>query len=495
MSLNDKVVTRFAPSPTGFLHIGGARTALFNYLYARACGGKFILRIEDTDMGRNSEEAAEAILKSMKWLGLNWDEGPFYQSRRFASYKGYAEEMVSRGLAYRCFCSPERLENMRKEQAAKGLDPRYDRSCLSLDAGDAAARAAAEKHVIRFKMPPAAELSFDDMVHGPLAFSSDVLDDFVIIKSDGAPTYNFAVAMDDHDMGITHVIRGDDHISNTPKQIAVLSALGFRVPRYAHVPMILGSDKAKLSKRHGATSLTWYEEAGYISEAVVNYLALLGWSLDGTTEFFTMDELVEKFTPERIGRTPSVFDLVRLEHFNAYYLKNMEPGEKLRRTKSYMASFMPDLASLPRFSDDAFLGQLLRAMGDRLKLLAGFRQLAAPFVSDSFEYCDEVVKKTMKDFPREKFAPAIAAVESVLRGCEPFEAAALEAAMRAAAIPGANFSKAVFLLRSALTGSTVSIGIFDIAALLGTHETLERIGRYKDRMDKAFADGGHTLSV
>jgi len=487
MTENKTVITRFAPSPTGFLHIGGARTALFNYLFAKARGGKFILRIEDTDMQRNSEEAAAAILKSMKWMGLDWDEGPFYQSHRFEIYKKYALEMVERGLAYRCFCSAERLDEMRTRQQAAGIDPKYDGTCTILSAGEASSRAAAgEKHVIRFRMPAGKNLSFDDMVHSNLNFSSDVLDDFVIMKSDGTPTYNFAVAIDDHDMGITHVIRGDDHISNTPKQIAVLNALSFSVPRYGHVPMILGSDKSKLSKRHGATSLTWYEEAGYIKEAVVNYLALLGWSLDGTSEFFTIGELMEKFTPERIGKTPSVFDLVRLEHFNAHYLKNMPAREKFSLVKNYIAAYMPDIASRPICSDDALLAPLIAAIGDRLKLLSNFRQLAAPFLSDSIEYSEDVINKTVKDFPPEKFRPAIETLRRLITGAVPFDAPGLEPVLRSAQIPGVNFSKSVFLLRSALTGSTVSIGVFDILAILGKDLSLARIDEYSKTMDATF---------
>ena len=434
-------------------------------------------------MQRNSEEAAAAILESMKWLGLEWDAGPLYQSKRFDIYRGYADKMMADGLAYMCFCTQERLEKMRAAQTAAGTDPKYDRACASVSREDAEKRAKdGEKFVVRFKMPEGENIVFDDMVHREVAFNSSTLDDFVIIKSDGAPTYNFAVAIDDHDMGITHVLRGDDHISNTPKQIQILKALGFKIPSYGHVPMILGADKTKLSKRHGATSLTWYEEAGYIKEGVNNYLSLLGWSFDGSSEFFTMRDLIEKFSAERINATPAVFDIVRLEHFNACHLKNMDIEEKTDLMINYAAKNMPGLKCDPALVTRARVKEILLALGDRLKKLSDFALYAAPFINEEIAYAEEVVNKTKKDFPREAFMEAVDGLTEILEKTEPFTAANLEAVLREGRIKGLNFSKSVSVIRSALTGQSVSPGIFDVILLAGRERAVERMRNYKRAM-------------
>ncbi|MEZ7893079.1 MAG: glutamate--tRNA ligase [Candidatus Wallbacteria bacterium] len=482
-NLQNKVVTRFAPSPTGFLHIGGARTALFNYLFAKHFGGKFILRIEDTDMQRNSEEATEAILKSMKWLGLDWDEGPYYQSKRFDIYSRYAEEMIDKGLAYRCFCTPERLDAMRKEQQEKGLAPKYDGKCQPLSKDEVKKRLdSGEKSVVRFKMPAGQSVSFKDMVHGEVSFQSDVLDDFVIMKSDCAPTYNFAVAIDDHEMGMTHIIRGDDHISNTPKQILILNALGFNVPLYGHVPMILGADKTKLSKRHGATSLTWYEEAGYIKEAIVNYLALLGWSLDGSSEFFTKKDLIEKFTVEKTSSNAAVFDLQRLAHFNGYYLKNMEMNAKIKLVMDYTADFLKDMKIETKYFTAEYVQKIIEATGDRLKILTDFQTYGQPFLTDEIEIKEDAAAKIKKDFNADSFKQAIEAIINIFKITD-FQPAELEAKLRAAqSETGINFSKTVLLLRTALTGQTVSTGIFDVVIILGKERVLERLNNFSGKL-------------
>jgi len=438
-------------------------------------------------MQRNSEEAAAAILESMKWLGLEWDAGPIYQSRRFDVYRGYADVLMAAGKAYMCFCSQQRLERMRADQTSAGSDPKYDRACAGISLEDAKKRAAAgEKFVVRFKMPEGENIVFNDMVHDEVAFNSSTLDDFVIIKSDGTPTYNFAVAIDDHDMGITHVLRGDDHISNTPKQIQILKALGFKIPAYGHVPMILGADKAKLSKRHGATSLTWYQEAGYIREGVNNYLALLGWSFDGSSEFFTLSDLAEKFSVERINSTPAVFDIVRLEHFNAHHLKNMDIEEKTSLMISYVKRYMPDLKyDAALFNRERVRGILL-ALGDRLKKLSDFALYAAPFINAEISYADEVINKTKKDFPREAFIEGIDGLAEILEKSEPFTAENLEAILREGRIKNLNFSKSVSIIRSALTGQNVSPGIFDVILLTGRESSVNRIKNYKRVMSATY---------
>src|SRR5437762_3978201 len=311
------VRVRFAPSPTGYLHVGGARTALYNYLFARANGGTFVLRIEDTDAARSTDESVTAILDSMRWLGLTWDEGPdiggphapYFQSQRGELYRRHADRLIAAGHAYPCYCTLEELEARRAGMLERGEAPRYDGRCRGLSAADRAARAAEGRaSAIRFALDPVGESAWDDLVRGRVAFQNEVLDDFVLLRSDGLPTYNFACVVDDQLMQISDVIRGDDHISNTPRQLLIYTAFGWTPPRFAHVPMILGEDGTRLSKRHGATSVAAYRDLGYLPEALDNFLALLGWSYDGKTELFTLDELVQKFRIERVGANPAVFN-------------------------------------------------------------------------------------------------------------------------------------------------------------------------------------------
>lgn len=473
-----RVVTRFAPSPTGYLHIGGARTALFNYLYAKKYGGRFILRIEDTDTARNSEEASEAILSSLKWMGLDWDDGPFYQSHRLDIYRKYAEKLLSEKKAYRCFCTAERLEAQRAGKRAAGGFWAYDRHCHSLDEAEARSRAAAgEKYVIRFSIPDGGAVSFDDMVHGVLNFQNDVLDDFIIIKSDGMPTYNFAVAVDDHEMGVTHVIRGDDHVSNTPKQLLIFGALGVEAPGYGHVTMILGQDKTKLSKRHGATSLGWYEEAGFIKEAAVNYLALLGWSFDDKTEFFTLAELIDKFSESRFGRTPAVFDIKKLEYFNQSHLKAMEIGARAELVYNYAKKYMPELKIDEKYDDLEYFKSVTAIASDRLRLLGDIKTYAWFMFTDEFGYPAELRDKIIKDHGAEAAACALRQMAELFESAGDFSPAGLESVLRSAKIENLNFSKLVFLLRSSLSAQTVSPGIFEVMCALGRERSIERINR------------------
>jgi len=320
--LSDKVRVRFAPSPTGHLHLGGARTALFNWLFARHNKGTFILRIEDTDRTRSTEEFIEAIIEGMKWLGLDWDEGPFLQMDRFNMYRGYAHKLLQEGKAYYCYCSSEELEKRRQEALAKGKSPKYDGRCRDVK-GPVMDRIPA----IRFMMPQVGETVVDDLIRGEVVFDNAQLDDLIIVRSDGSPTYNFCVVVDDLDMNITHVIRGDDHLNNTPKQIHIYQSLGYTIPAFAHLPMILGSDKTRLSKRHGATSVTAYKEMGYLFDAFINYLARLGWA-HGDQEIFTRDEMVEYFSLEDVGKSAAVFNPEKLLWLNSQYIKNT-PSERL----------------------------------------------------------------------------------------------------------------------------------------------------------------------
>lgn len=313
------VKTRFAPSPTGFLHVGGARTALYSWLHARANQGEFVLRIEDTDLERSTQEAVDAILEGMEWLNLNWDEGPYYQTKRFDRYNEIIDGMLKNGTAYKCYCSKERLEAVREEQAAKGERQKYDGCCRG-----AAPRAEGEPHVVRFLNPQGGSVVFDDQVRGRIEIANEELDDLIIRRTDGSPTYNFCVVIDDWDMGITHVIRGEDHINNTPRQINILKALGAPVPEYGHVSMILGDDGAKLSKRHGAVSVMQYRDDGYLPEALLNYLVRLGWS-HGDQEIFSREEMIEFFNVHDINKAASAFNSEKLLWLNQHYIKSLDP--------------------------------------------------------------------------------------------------------------------------------------------------------------------------
>ena len=315
------VVTRFPPSPTGYLHVGGARTALFNWLYARHMGGKFVLRIEDTDMARSTQDSVDAIFEALDWLKLDWDEGPFFQSKRLSIYQEYIQKLLDSGHAYYCTCSPQRLEDMRQKALQSGGKPKYDETCRHRDLPKT------ENAVVRFKAPLEGTTTVADIIKGDIVFQNTELDDFVIARADGTPTYNFVVVIDDMTMGINTIIRGDDHVMNTPKQILLYRALESALPLFGHVPMVLGTDRTRLSKRHGAVSVTAYRDMGYLPDALINYLARLGWSY-GDQEFFTRTELIEKFTLENIGRSPGIFNLEKLQALNADH-KKVTPLAKL----------------------------------------------------------------------------------------------------------------------------------------------------------------------
>jgi glutamyl-tRNA synthetase len=368
------VRVRFAPSPTGYLHVGGARTALYNYLFARGQGGTFVLRIEDTDAARSTDESVTAILDSMRWLGLEWDEGPdvggpfgpYFQSQRRDLYRRWADALLESGRAYRCYCTAAELEARREQQLARGEPPRYDVRCRGLDESQRSAlEAEGRTPAVRFALPDAGETAWDDVVRGRVAFQNDQLDDFVALRSDGLPTYNFACVVDDHAMEITHVVRGDDHISNTPRQILLYQALGWTPPAFAHVPMILGSDGTRLSKRQGAVSVAAYRELGYLPSALDNFLALLGWAFDGKRELFTLDELVRSFQLERVGSNPAVFNLQKLEWINAQHLKMLTEEQRVALARAYLESRGHDFS---RRSPE-WIAALVRAIGDRLKTL------------------------------------------------------------------------------------------------------------------------------
>jgi len=474
------VRVRFAPSPTGHLHVGGARTALFNWLFARNQGGKFVLRIEDTDQERSTEESYRAIIDSLKWLGLDWDEGPlvdgpfgpYFQSQRRQLYREWAQRLVADGGAYLCFCSQEEVAARRKAAGAPEGAP-YDRTCRALDPAEAQRMVLDGKaHVVRYKMPLDGETAYEDLVHGRVAFQNANLEDFILIKSDGFPTFNFAATVDDFSMRITHIIRGDDHISNTPRQIVVYRALGLPTPRFAHVPLIMGPDKPRLSKRHGATSVAQFDVDGYLAEAVVNYLALLGWSYDAETSLFELADLVRKFSLEKVSATPAVFDYQKLQWMNGEYMKRRTVEAKVELVlphlvKAGLVGPEPDEA-LRRY-----VGQVVEVIGERLRLGRQIVDLGGFFFRETVEYAPADRDEFLK---RHYVGAAFKILEERLRVLTPFDVASIEALMRGLAAemglkPGDLFQP----VRVALAGSRSSPGLFETIAVLGRDRVIARL--------------------
>ena len=457
------VRTRFAPSPTGYLHVGGARTALFSYLFARKHGGQFVLRIEDTDLERSTAESVNAILEGMTWLGLDYDEGPFYQTQRFDRYNAVIDELLAKGLAYRCVCSKERLEKLREDQMAQRLKPRYDGHCRGHEVDPS------EPHVIRFKNPADGVVVVDDMIRGRVVFANAELDDLVIRRSDGAPTYNLSVVVDDSDMGITHVIRGDDHLNNTPRQINILRALGHEPPRYAHVPMILGDDGARLSKRHGAVSVIAYRDQGYLPEALLNYLVRLGWS-HGDQELFSVEEMIKLFEIGDVNKAASSFNTDKLDWLNQQYLHHADPARIARLLSPHMGRLDIDPATGPD------LIEVVKAQAARAKTLTELAEISAFFYRD-FETFDEAsAKKHLRLVAREGLERLRTAFE--LMAYEDWTLEGLKHVVEGIAEElGTNMGKVAQPLRVAIVGRAASPGIDETLRLVGKDATLRRIDK------------------
>ena len=456
------VRTRFAPSPTGALHIGGARTAIFNWLFARHYGGKFILRIEDTDRARSTEESVSEILDGMTWLGLNWDEGPFRQSDRLSIYQEYAERLLQSGKAYRCYCTPDELDRRRKEAEKQGRIYRYEGTCRSLKSNP-----LDKPFAIRLMTPEVGTIEVDDLIRGIIHFDAKEIDDFVIQKTDGFPTYNFAVVIDDATMDITHVIRGDDHIANTPKQILIYEALSQGIPKFAHVSMILGSDKARLSKRHGATSVIAYREMGYLPEAVVNYLARLGWSY-GDQEIFSKEELIEKFTLENVGKSAAVFNPEKLLWLNGWYIRN-KPAEEIARL---LIPFLQKKGFQVAF--DERLIKIVSVLRERAKTLLELADSAQYFFTDEIKY-EEVARKK---FLTSDALPILEELIIRLSSLHDFTAPELQRTFgEITERRGIKLIQIAQPTRVALTGGTVSPGIFEVMEILGKDRVIERLKR------------------
>jgi glutamyl-tRNA synthetase len=481
------VRVRFAPSPTGYLHVGGARTALYNHLFARGQGGTFVLRIEDTDAARSTEDSVRAILDSLRWLGLEWDEGPgkggthgpYFQSERRERYRYQADALRAAGRAYPCWCTAAELEERRAAQLARGEAPRYDGRCRSLDEAAGAARAAEGRTAaLRFAHRREGETSWQDVVRGPVAFQNEVLDDFVLLRSDGLPTYNFACVVDDHEMEITHVIRGDDHISNTPRQLVMYEAFGWTPPVFAHVPMILGSDGARLSKRHGAASVEAFRDLGYVPQALVNFLALLGWSPGDNREVFTLPELEREFRLERVGANPAVFDLQKLEWMNGQHLKRLTDEERTRLVEEFLAVRGHDLSARPAEWRQA----LVRAIGDRLKTLADAETYGAFALRDPLETDPAAWSDVLG---RAEAGPRLAALAQRIAQDREFSLESLERATRGlAAELGIKAGELMSATRVALTGRKVAPGLFEVMRLLGRERTLERLREAAERWER-----------
>ncbi|NLC70594.1 MAG: glutamate--tRNA ligase [Desulfuromonadaceae bacterium] len=455
-----KVRVRFAPSPTGYLHIGGARTALFNFLFARRHQGAFILRIEDTDTVRSTQKSVEEILNAMRWLGLSWDEGPYYQSERFSLYQEKVQQLLREGKAYRCYCTSAELDQKREQAMAEGRKPKYDGTCRQC--GE---HIEGKPFVVRFRSPDSGATTFNDLIKGPISVQNDELDDIIIQRTDGTPTYNFVVVVDDVEMGITHVIRGDDHVNNTPRQILMYQALGAPLPSFAHVPMILGADKTRLSKRHGATSVMSYEEMGYLPEALVNYLVRLGWSC-GDQEIFSMEELIAKFSLENVGRSAGVFNPEKLLWLNSHYIKSGDPqrlGRLLQRHLERMGLSVPRPENLPA---------VVALFRERDKTLEEMAKSAAFLFRDKPEMEEAAEKKFLTEANRGLFETII----HYLEGCEPFTHDAVEQCVeKIMAETGLKMGKVAQPIRVAITGGTVSPSVFEILPILGREETLKRL--------------------
>ena len=472
---------RFAPSPTGYLHVGGARTALFNWLYARRHGGVFVLRIEDTDVERSSTDMVTGILDGLRWLGLDWDEGPgvggshgpYFQSERLDRYREAAAGLHAAGHAYYCYCSAERLRAERERAEARGEAWQYDRTCLALTPDQRAALdAQGAPRALRFKVREGTT-SFPDAVHGPISFDGAHIEDFVIIRSDGHPTYHLSVVVDDVDMAITHVIRGDDHISNTPKHVLLFEALGAAIPRFAHVPLILGTDKKRLSKRHGATSVMEYERQGYFPAAMVNFLALLGWSPGNDRELLSKSEMIEEFSLESISRGNAVFNTEKLNWMNGQYIGRCTPDELASAVRPLLVR--AGLGSSDLVNDRNRFDRLLELLRPRSKRLTDFVDQAQPLLLDAVEYTAEAMEKHLRD----PGLPAqLETLRDALAAVDPFDETRLEATLReiASAI-NVKAGTLIHATRVAVTGRTSSPGIFEVLALLGRSQVLRRFDR------------------
>lgn len=456
------ITTRFAPSPTGYLHVGGARTALYSWLYAKSKGGKFVLRIEDTDIERSTQEAIDAILEGMNWLGLDYDEGPYYQTHRFDRYKALIQQLIEEGKAYKCFMSSEELDKIREQQMVNGEKPRYPGTWR-----DRTDHPEGQPFAVRFKNPQEGKVVINDHIRGKIEISNSEMDDLIIQRSDGAPTYNFCVVVDDWDMGITHVVRGEDHINNTPRQINILQALGAPIPEYAHVSMILGDDGKKLSKRHGAVSVMQYRDDGYLPQALLNYLVRLGWS-HGDQEIFSVDEMIELFDLDSIGQSASAFNTDKLVWLNQHYIKTMPASEVAEFAKWHFAQQQIDLTNGPE------LEAIIAIQADRVKTLKELAEISRYFYEDFEEFDANAAKKHLRPVAKE----ALLKVKETLGALESWDPENIGQAINDAADAlGVGMGKVGMPLRVAATGSGNSPSLDVTLNLLNYEQVAQRIDK------------------
>ena len=458
-----KIKTRFAPSPTGYLHVGGARTALYSWLYARHNQGDFVLRIEDTDLERSTPEAIEAIMDGMNWLSLNWDEGPYYQTKRFDRYNQVIDQMLEADTAYRCYCSRERLEALREQQMEAGEKPRYDGCCRDTEHG----HTADEPHVVRFRNPQEGSVIFDDQIRGPIEFSNQELDDLIIRRTDGSPTYNFCVVVDDWDMGITHVIRGEDHINNTPRQINILKAIGAEVPIYAHVSMILGDDGKKLSKRHGAVGVMQYRDDGFLPEALLNYLVRMGWA-HGDQEIFSVDEMVQLFQLDAVSKSASAFNTEKLLWLNHHYITTLAPEYVATQLQWHIEQQQIDTRTGPE------LAKLVTLLGDRCKTLKEMAETCRYFYEDFNEFDADAAKKHLRPVARQP----LELISDKLAALTEWTTEAIHHAIEQTATDlGVGMGKVGMPLRVAVTGAGQSPALDVTVEAIGQQRSISRIAQ------------------
>ncbi len=464
----DTIITRFPPSPTGYLHIGGARTALFNWLYARKTNGKFILRIEDTDAARSTSASVDAILESLEWLGIDWDEGPYFQTERADIYKEYIDRLLDSGHAYHCSRTPDQVNAMRESAKTRGLKPMYDGTCRNKNLE------ASENTVVRLKTPQSGVTVVEDVVKGNTSFQNSEIDDFIIQRSDGSAMYNLAVVVDDLTMGINTIIRGDDHLVNTPKQMLIYQALGADIPVFGHVPMVLGSDKARLSKRHGAMSVGEYRKMGFLPDAMINYLVRLGWS-HGDQEFFQRQDLIDKFNLEHLGRSASMFDTDKLLAINAKHIQEKSP-EELADPLLY---HLEELGIHAR--NDTFTQAVIETLQPRSKTLKDMADAAVFYYWDTVEYDEKAVKKFLKPETLDLLNRCIDGIQNL----ESFTQDHLETLFKAIMEEtGLGFGKIAQPLRVAVTGTTVSPGIFEMLLALGSDKTVKRLKQAVEKIQE-----------
>jgi glutamyl-tRNA synthetase len=479
--MNNPVRVRYAPSPTGYPHVGNIRTALFNWLFARHHGGSFIVRIEDTDVTRKTRGAVGAILDGLRWLGLDWDEGPevggkhapYFQSQRLEIYQEVAKRLILQGDAYYCYCSPQRLEEMRAEQVRRKQPPGYDRHCRDLSQEERAQKEAEGiTPVVRFKTPLEGQTGFHDLIRGEVVFDHNTLDDFILLKSDGYPTYHLANIVDDHLMEISHVLRAEEWLSSTPRHLLLYQALGFEPPQFAHLPMILGSDRSKLSKRHGAVSITEYHEQGYLPEAMVNFLALLGWSLDDKTELISREELIQSFSLERISRTAAIFNRDKLNWMNGVYIRSLTADEFFEAVEPYL---MTDIsAGKALISNEKYVRDILPLVQERARTLAEVAELAQFFFLEQLDY--EPGLLIGEKMNRQSAIQALKAAQQRLSQLATFGAESLEGVLRPLAVElGLKTGQLFGTLRVAVTGRTAAPPLFQTMAVLGKERCLRRI--------------------